>query len=218
MELSLRTSWWIKFASNLALIISSLYLITLRAMGNWKYSTSTWNLHSRNCEKDPTNWDKYPNQVLASYCVTPNLTMAETTFFLVYRRDPNLPLHQLSGTNATFLRWLRIWKTQLRKSSPCTSHCQRRHWMKIVSRNHRKPPSFQIGDRVYFKNKQPGKWDLKWRPGYRIVHIEHDRHYLHIENQADRKNKIMQCKGHSTWTTWLNSGTLTLSLAELGNT
>ena len=22
-------------------------------------------------------------------------------------------------------------------------------------------PKFQIGDRVYFKNKQPGKWDLK---------------------------------------------------------
>ena len=40
----------------------------------------------------------------------------------------------------------------------------------------REPPSFKIGDRVYFKNKQPGKWDLKWRPGYRIVCIEHDVH------------------------------------------
>ena len=25
----------------------------------------------------------------------------------------------------------------------------------------RQPPSFKIGDRVCFKNKQPGKWDLK---------------------------------------------------------
>ena len=25
-------------------------------------------------------------------------------------------------------------------------------------------PSFQLGERVYFKNKQPGKWDLKWQP------------------------------------------------------
>ena len=33
-------------------------------------------------------------------------------------------------------------------------------------------PAFQIGDRVYFKNKQPGKWDLKQRPGYQIVCIE----------------------------------------------
>ena len=33
----------------------------------------------------------------------------------------------------------------------------------------RDKPAFQIGDHVYFKNKQPGKWDLKWRPRYRIV-------------------------------------------------
>ena len=49
------------------------------------------------------------------------------------------------------------------------------------------PPSFKIGDIVYFKNKQPSKWDLKWRPGYRIVCIEHDGHFLHIKNQATRK-------------------------------
>ena len=47
------------------------------------------------CEKDPSNWDKYLNQVLTSYRVTPNLATAETPFFLVYGRDPNLPLHQL---------------------------------------------------------------------------------------------------------------------------
>ena len=40
------------------------------------------------CEKDLSNWDKYINQVLASYRVTPNLATAETPFFLVYRRDP----------------------------------------------------------------------------------------------------------------------------------
>ena len=48
-------------------------------------------------------------------------------------------------------------------------------------------PSFKIGDRVYFKKKQPSKWDLKWRPGYRIVCIEHDGHFLHIQNQATGK-------------------------------
>ena len=51
----------------------------------------------------------------------------------------------------------------------------------------RQPPSFKIGDRVYFKNKQPRKWDLKWQPGYRIVWIECDGQFLHIENQATRK-------------------------------
>ena len=46
-------------------------------------------------EKDLDNWDKYINQVLASYHVTPHITTAETPFLLVYGRDPNLPLHQL---------------------------------------------------------------------------------------------------------------------------
>ena len=47
------------------------------------------------CEKDLSNWEEYINQVLASYRVTPNLATAETPFFLVYGRDPNLPLQQL---------------------------------------------------------------------------------------------------------------------------
>ena len=55
------------------------------------------------CEKDPANWDKYINQVLTSYKVTHNLATAETPFFLVYRGDPNLPLHQLLEPMQCFL-------------------------------------------------------------------------------------------------------------------
>ena len=55
------------------------------------------------CEKDPVNWDKYINQVLATYRVTPNLSTAETSFFLVYGRDQNLPLHQLLEPMPGFL-------------------------------------------------------------------------------------------------------------------
>ena len=35
------------------------------------------------CKKDPANWDKYLNQVLTSYRITPNLATAELPFFLV---------------------------------------------------------------------------------------------------------------------------------------
>ena len=52
---------------------------------------------------------------------------------------------------------------------------------------YRTPPTFKIGDRLYFKNKQLGKWDLKWRPGYRILQIKCDGYFLHIENQATGK-------------------------------
>ena len=55
------------------------------------------------CEKDPTNWDKYLNQVLASYKVTQYLATVETPFFLVYDREQILPLHQLIEPMQHFL-------------------------------------------------------------------------------------------------------------------
>ena len=54
-------------------------------------------------EKYPVNWDKYLNQVLASYRITPNLATAVTPFFLVYGTDPNLPLNQLLEPMQCFL-------------------------------------------------------------------------------------------------------------------
>ena len=56
------------------------------------------------CKKDPANWDKYLNQVLTSYRIMPNLATAESPFFLVFGRGPNLPLHQLLEPHAV-LPW-----------------------------------------------------------------------------------------------------------------
>ena len=55
------------------------------------------------CEKDSANWDKYINQVLTSYRITPNLATVGSPFFLVYGRDPNLPQHQLLEPMQHFL-------------------------------------------------------------------------------------------------------------------
>ena len=143
------------------------------------------------CEKNPSNWDQYLNQGIASYRVTPNLATAEKPFFLVYGRDSNLPLHQLLEPMQQFLGdpdsgmlnpeahrlTLAIAKKTLDKN--CFKTAQ-----KTMERT---PPSFKIRDRVCFKNKQPVKWDLKCRPGYRVVWIECDEHFLHIENQATGK-------------------------------
>ena len=143
------------------------------------------------CKKDPANWDKYLNQVLASYRITPNLATAESPFFWymaetltyhyinfwnpcnIFLGDPdsgklNVETHRLA---------LDIAKKTLDENRFTATQ-------KMLARD---KPAFQIGGCVYFKNKQSGKWDLKWRPGYRIVCIEHDRHFIHIENQATGK-------------------------------
>ena len=65
------------------------------------------------------------------------------------------------------------------------------HFRTAQKTTDRQAPSFKIGDRVYFKNKQPGKMDLKWRLGHRIVQIECDGHFLHIKNQAT--GKVQSC-------------------------
>ena len=142
-------------------------------------------------EKHPTNWDKYLNQVLASYRITPNLATAESPFFLVYGRDPNPPLHQLLESVQCFLGDPDSGKLNLETHRLAIAIAK-----KILDENRftanqkmlaRDKPTSQIGDHVYFKNKQPVKWDLKWRPGYRIVCMEHDGHFIHIENQATEK-------------------------------
>ena len=147
-------------------------------------------------EKDPSNWDKYLNQVLASYRVTPNLATAETPLFLVYGRDPNLPLHQLLEPMQHFLGdpdsgMLNLETHRLALAIEKKTLDENRFRTAQKTMGHT-PPSFKIGDRVYSKNKQPGKWDLKWRPGYRIVHIEHDGNFLHIETKPPEKyNPVM---------------------------
>ena len=170
------------------------------------------------CKKDPTNWDKYLNQVFACYRVTPNLATTETPFFLVYSRDPNLPLHQLLEQMQCFLGdpesgWLNLEAHQLTLAIAKKALDENHFW------NHKKTmdresPSFKLGDRVYFKNKQPGKWDLKWRPGYRIVHTEWWTLPAHWK-LGHGEDKIMQCKicgtqtthwvlehWHTTWQSW----------------
>ena len=143
------------------------------------------------CEKDPANWDKYINQVLASYWKYTQPSYCRITIFLVYGRDPNLLLHQLLEPMQYFLGdpdsgklHLETHRLALAIAKKTLDENRFTAKQKTVSRDN---PAFQVGDCVYFKNKQPGKWDLKWRSGYQIVHIECNRHYIHIENQATGK-------------------------------
>ena len=118
--------------------------------------------------------------------VMPNLSTTETPLFLVYSRDPNLPLHQLLELMQWFLGILESGLLNLGAHQLALAIVKKtldENCFRTAQKTmNREPPSFKIGNRVYYKNKQPWKWDLKWRPGYRIVHIEHSGHYLHIEN------------------------------------
>ena len=104
MAQSSRTASWTKSCNSWELIEFSLLHTNPQSNGKLevfhKYLKPTL---KKLCEKDPTNWDKYLNQVLTSYRIAPNLATAESPFFLVYGRDPNLPLHQLLEPMQHFL-------------------------------------------------------------------------------------------------------------------
>ena len=129
--------------------------------------------------------------------MTPNLATVETLFFGLWKR-PQLTFTPTSGINATIPRRSRIWVTQL-GSTPSSLAITKKtldenHFRTAQKTTDREPPSFKIGKRVYFKNKHPGKWNLKWRPGYQIVCTEHNGHYHHIKNQATGKTRSCNVK------------------------
>ena len=116
------------------------------------------------CEKDLSNWYKYINQALASYRVTPNLAPVETPILLVYGRDPNLSLHQLLEPMQKFLGHPDSGMLNLEAHRLALAITKKtldeNHFRTAQKTMDRQPPSFKIGNRVYFKNKQPVKWDL----------------------------------------------------------
>ena len=121
--------------------------------------------------------------------------MAESLFFKVYGRDPNLPLHQLLEPMQHFLEDpesgilnLETHRLALAIAKKTLDENRFTATQKTMAQG---KPAFHIGDHVYFKNKQPGKWDLNWRHRYRIVHIECNGHFIHIKNQAT--GKIQSC-------------------------
>ena len=87
--------------------------------------------------------------------MTPNLATPETPFFLVYSRDPNLPLHQLLELKQCFLGnpesgLLNLEAHQLTLAiakKTLDENCFRTS-QKTMDRE---SPSFKIGDIVYFK-------------------------------------------------------------------
>ena len=130
------------------------------------------------CAADQDNWDDCIEQVLGTY-----------------RGFPNQPLQQLLQPLTRFLGdpdsgLLCLDQHQL-SLSIAKKYLDDHRFLTAEKMTDRAEPGFKVGDRVYFKNKTPGKRDLKWRAGYRIIWIEHKGHYLHIENQAT--GKIRSC-------------------------
>ena len=113
------------------------------------------------CAEDQDNWDNYVEQVLGTYRGVPNLTTGESPFFLVYRRDGNQPVHQLLQPLTRFLgdpdSGLLCLNQHGLSLSIAKKYLDDHRFLTAEKTTDREKPGFKIGDRVYFKNKTPGK-------------------------------------------------------------
>ena len=110
------------------------------------------------CEKDPTNWGQIYKPSTCQLLSTTKSCYSRDTFHFSLWKRPNLPLHQLLEPMQCFLG-----DPESRRLNFENHHLTLAIVKKTLDENHfrnaqkttdRKPPSFQLGDRVYFKNKQ----------------------------------------------------------------
>ena len=87
------------------------------------------------CEKDPSNWNQYLNlhQLLE-------------------------PMQQFLGDPETGMLYLEAHRLTLVIAKKTVDD---NHFKAVHKTMERTPPTFKVGDRVYFKNKTTSKWDLK---------------------------------------------------------
>ena len=78
----------------------------------------------------------------------------DPAFFLVYGRDPNLPLHQIPEPMQWFLGDLESGLLNLEAHHLALAITKEtlheNHFITTQKTSDREPPSFKIGDRVYF--------------------------------------------------------------------
>ena len=138
---------------------------------------------------DQQTWDLHLNQALAAIRFNVSESSRYSPFYLMYNRDVVLPVDNLlkprrkyhgeESHKITLQEQHKAFVTvrnNLRKA--------KRRQAKYADRN-TKPVDFEVGDPVYYKNNQrKGKFDLKWKPFYRIIEKRGPVTYI-IKSQLD---------------------------------
>ena len=129
---------------------------------------------SKKLEENYEAWDLHLNQVLAAIRFNVNESTKFSPFYLLYNRDPVLPLDNILKPRQRYLG-----------EEPHKIGLQNQHKSFILVHNHLKKAKkrqakyanrhaqyteFQVGDPVYIKRRQrSSKLQGKWLPYYRIL-------------------------------------------------
>jgi transposase InsO family protein len=141
------------------------------------------------------DWDLY----LPSFCASHNSTISASTkfspFFLVFHRDPTLPLDTILSPREKY--YGAEFLPQALEKMHEAHYIMRKHVRAQKKRNklysdkirNAKDVTFELGDPVYLKNhNKVNKLDAKWLPYYRIVSKTGPYSYV-IQNQLTGKTR-----------------------------
>ena len=128
------------------------------------------------CQDDKQGWDQVLGQILMAYRCCPHTATGESPFFLVYNRDPVLPIHKLIKPTipyrGNFDIGYKIEQSKIALSTAAKNLEKKRALQKKPYENRPSEHSFKVGDLVLLYKHVKDKLELQWEPGYRIIELQ----------------------------------------------
>ncbi|CAG2254460.1 Retrovirus-related Pol polyprotein from transposon 17.6,Transposon Ty3-I Gag-Pol polyprotein,Transposon Ty3-G Gag-Pol polyprotein,Retrovirus-related Pol polyprotein from transposon 297 [Mytilus edulis] len=158
---------------NISHITTSFY----HPQGNAKVERFHRTLHdvmAKKLQSDASTWDVCLNQTIAAIRFQKNESTKFSPFFLLYNRDPVLPIDNLLKPRRKYVGEdpHKILLEQQHKSFILVHRNLKKskEKQKQNADKNRQEINLEIGDPVYFKNHlRKSKLDTKWKPYYRII-------------------------------------------------
>ena len=123
------------------------------------------------CQDDMALWDQVIDQILLAYRCCCHTSTGESPFFLVFKRDPTLPIHKLikpvepyNGEKDITKRIEQSYIILSTAAKMLAKMCSDQKKSQITDLPKTKDP-FQVGDLVLVKKQYKAKLELKWESG-----------------------------------------------------
>ncbi|MCG8075689.1 MAG: hypothetical protein JAY75_05545, partial [Candidatus Thiodiazotropha taylori] len=144
---------------------------------------------SKRLADDQRTWDLHLNQALAALRFNVSESSKFSPFYLLYNRDVVLPVDNLLKPRRKY-HGEELHKVTLQEQHKAFVTVRnnlrkaKKRQAKYADKNS-KAVEFEVGDPVYYRNnKRKNKFDLKWKPFYRVIEKKGPVTYI-IKNQLD---------------------------------
>ena len=153
-------------------------------------------------QKEPCNWDSYIPGMLMAYRTSVNESTLHTPFFLVYGRDPVLPMDTLLRPKLKYMGDeyvpCMLQRLHLAYMEARNNMAEARARNKRIYDKKAETADFKPGDTVYYLDKtvpqgRSAKLHLAWTPHYCVLEQKSPVTFV-IKNQLNGKTKLVHAE------------------------